>query len=224
MSFSIHDPDVRDRVHQARFSARQLLRALRVASGMSQADLAARCDVSRPRIAEYEGGTTEPSFERLSALVEATGHRLVAIPTGTATARPTATAYETGARIATILAGDPGPAGHAAALRELRAYSIDLSAQDPPVQAALCVTAPAPTGSAHFDAALAAVVEHRLGDHGTPVPGWVQEPDRYLSGTWVADPAANLEPGAQLMPFLRHGIMVGCTFFDTARPRRRPMS
>jgi hypothetical protein len=150
----------------------------------------------------------------LTTLVAATGHRLVAVPTGAATA----TVYETGARIAAILAADPGVTGHASALDVLRSYSVGLSTREPPTQVALCAAAPAPTGATHFDAALAAVVEHRLGEHGAPVPAWAQEPGRYLSGTWITDPAANLEPDGQLMPFLRHGIMVGCTFFDTFPP------
>lgn len=184
---------------------------------MSQVALATATGVGQSHISEYEGGTTEPSFERLCTLVEATGHRLVAVPMSLSTAAAAATAYEMGARITAILTTDPGPAGHAAALRELRAYSVDLSTQEPATQVALCVTTPVATGAAHFDAALAAVVEHRLGDHGA-VPGWAQEPDRYLSGTWVADPDADLDPGSQPMPFLRHGIMVTAAFFDTLPP------
>lgn len=222
MSFSESRPDIRFGGYRGRFSAGELLRCLRRHARMSQVALATSTGVGQSHISEYESGTTEPSFERLTTLVAATGHRLVAVPTTTPTPAPTI--YEMAARIATILAEDTGAAGHASALDELWVYSVDLCTEEPAIQVALCVTAPGPTGAAHFDAALAAVVEHRLGEHGAPVPGWVHEPGRYLSGTWIADPSANLDPGGQLMPFLRHGIMVTPGFFDAIGSRTPTVS
>lgn len=61
-----------------------------------------------------------------------------------------------------------------------------------------------------WDALLAAVVEHIARLHDLPVPGWVDEPERFLATPWVisqnpvtAADSVLYAPGA----FIRHGAL-----------------
>ncbi|MBK5222220.1 MAG: helix-turn-helix domain-containing protein [Acidimicrobiia bacterium] len=54
-----------------------MLRAARLRSSLSQADLARRAGVAQSVISAYESGRREPSLLTLARLVEATGHDLV---------------------------------------------------------------------------------------------------------------------------------------------------
>jgi uncharacterized protein len=54
-----------------------LLRQARNASGLSQAELAARAGVTQSVISAYESGHRQPGLPTLSALIEAAGHELV---------------------------------------------------------------------------------------------------------------------------------------------------
>ncbi|MYC68351.1 MAG: hypothetical protein F4X12_18680 [Acidobacteriia bacterium] len=76
-------------------------------------------------------------------------------------------------------------------------------------QAAALEERPELTGQRRWDSFLAAIVEHiaRLHDH--PVPGWVDEPERFLERPWVVSTTrlAGLEsvlfaPAA----FIRHSV------------------
>ncbi len=69
--------------------------------------------------------------------------------------------------------------------------------------------APAPTGT-HWDALLAATVEHVAALHDHPPPGWVSEPGRFLAAPWVACtlPAVRNECLAYApAAFIRHGAL-----------------
>jgi predicted nucleotidyltransferase len=57
-------------------SAGELLRAARVAAGLSQAELAARAGVTQSVISVYESGHRQPSLPTLAAMISATGHQL----------------------------------------------------------------------------------------------------------------------------------------------------
>jgi uncharacterized protein len=56
--------------------AAAMIREARRRSGLSQAELARRAEVSQPVISAYESGRREPGLRTLVKLVEATGHRL----------------------------------------------------------------------------------------------------------------------------------------------------
>ena len=53
-----------------------LIRESRRRSGLSQAELARRAQVSQPVISAYESGRREPGLSMLTKLVEASGHQL----------------------------------------------------------------------------------------------------------------------------------------------------
>jgi predicted nucleotidyltransferase/DNA-binding XRE family transcriptional regulator len=54
----------------------QLLRQARLASGLSQAELASRAGVTQSVVSAYEGGAREPALSTLQRLVQASGHGL----------------------------------------------------------------------------------------------------------------------------------------------------
>ena len=57
-------------------SAGSVIQEARRRSGLSQAELARRADVSQPVISAYERGRREPGLPMLTKLIEATGHTL----------------------------------------------------------------------------------------------------------------------------------------------------
>jgi transcriptional regulator with XRE-family HTH domain len=54
----------------------QLIRAVRLRRGLTQAQLAARAGTSQPVVSAYEHGRRDPSFTTLAKLVEAAGEEL----------------------------------------------------------------------------------------------------------------------------------------------------
>ena len=57
-----------------------LLRSVRHAAGLTQAELGARANVARPNVAAYEAGRREPLFESAVALLGAAGSEIVVEP------------------------------------------------------------------------------------------------------------------------------------------------
>ena len=57
-----------------------LLRSVRHAAGLTQAELGARAHVARPNVAAYEAGRREPLFESAVALLGAAGAEVVVEP------------------------------------------------------------------------------------------------------------------------------------------------
>ena len=180
--------------------AQRLLRSARRSGGLSQRALAERAHVHQPAIAAIERGTKDARVAHLDRLLRGAGHRLTTLPTWAPTAADTAE------EIAAALAG---PDGEDRAFRALLAFNDGLTAQEPALRVALCVTEPAPTADRRFDAALAAMVEHNLAPSRLPVPRWVRSPERTLDAYWVVDPYAP-DDVAEHTPkaFRRHGILL----------------
>ncbi len=56
------------------------LRAVRVATGLTQAELGLRAGVARPNVVAYEAGRREPRFDSAMALLDAAGAEVVVEP------------------------------------------------------------------------------------------------------------------------------------------------
>jgi transcriptional regulator with XRE-family HTH domain len=56
------------------------LRAVRVAAGLTQAELGLRAGVARPNVVAYEAGRREPRFDSAMALLDATGAQVTVEP------------------------------------------------------------------------------------------------------------------------------------------------
>ncbi|MGW6131044.1 helix-turn-helix domain-containing protein [Cellulomonas sp. NPDC055163] len=161
-------------------TAATLLRAGRAARRVSQRQLAVAARTDRPAIIAIEKGTRDPSVGVLDRLLAAVGHRLISVPT---LAAPVAVFADEIARH--LLTDDPE-----GAFRTFLQLHDTLRSQDAGVQVALCLTEPAPTGSAPFDALIAGLVEHLLTARKLPVPAWVEAPSRFLGSDWFVDDSA----------------------------------
>lgn len=58
----------------------EVLRSVRLAAGLTQADLGSRAGVARPNVAAYEAGRREPLFGSAVGLLDAAGAELVVEP------------------------------------------------------------------------------------------------------------------------------------------------
>jgi transcriptional regulator with XRE-family HTH domain len=85
-------------------TAGELIKAVRVRQGLTQADLARRAGTSQPVISAYERGLRDPTTDTLRRLISAAGERLTieAAPWGN-DLRPAATAEERARRLIAVL-------------------------------------------------------------------------------------------------------------------------
>jgi len=181
--------------------AAELLHQARLAAGRSQHALARLAGTPQPRVSEVERAVVDPTVRTLNRLVQAAGHQLAVLPTRAATAA--------GAAAAIAAQLESGPHGEDRAFRGLLGFSDGLTAAEPAVRVALCVTEPAPTGDRRYDAAIAGLVEHHLRTNRLPVPGWVHEAERTVEPAWVVDPDAGADVAVRTPPALRrHGVLI----------------
>lgn len=176
--------------------AAQLVRTARRGAGLTQRALADRARISGSAVADVERSAHDPGSESLERLLEATGHRLCALPT---TSSPAATWADL---IFRELRSSRG--SHAVAFRALIGLSDELAAASKPLRVALCVAVPAPCGDERYDAAIAGLVEHYLSKDRLPVPDWVGEPRRILAEPWRASPYTDRSEVPKAL--VRHGV------------------
>jgi transcriptional regulator with XRE-family HTH domain len=149
-------------------AASTLLRSSRLASGITQRDLAARAKTSQPEISTIESGKKIPTVETLERLLRQTGHRIIAVPgAGVDSA-------ETADRIGSAKSRD-------SALRAFLDYSDSLAAATGVDRVVLGIAEPHSTGSAAWDAALAALVDYWLSKSRLPKPEWINSLSRFLA-------------------------------------------
>ncbi|HEV7813422.1 MAG TPA: helix-turn-helix transcriptional regulator [Leifsonia sp.] len=148
-------------------AASTLLRSSRLASGITQGDLAVRAKTSQPEISTIESGKKIPTVDTLERLLRQTGHRIIAVPGSGADAT------ETAERIASSSSND-------SALRAFLDYSDGLARAAGVDRVVLGIAEPPSTGSAAWDAALAALVDYWLGKSRLPKPEWINSRSRFL--------------------------------------------
>jgi transcriptional regulator with XRE-family HTH domain len=179
----------------------RVIQAARRASGLSQREVSSISGVAQSTVSDVESGRRVPSATTVERLLRSTGHQLVAIPTRRSDA---AAAAE---RIARSLASRRGD--HA--VRHFIQLADDLAAEHESVRFALAIAEPAPTGAEHWDAAVAALVEHRLQEEGLPLPAWVRSDERRLSDEWTFGSGRYVIPVDRARvpaAFLRHGVLL----------------
>lgn len=152
-------------------TASTLLRSSRLASGISQGDLAARAKTSQPEISTIESGKRVPTVDTLERLLRQTGHRIIAVP-GSGT-----DAAETAERI--LLAAHPD--SDDSPLRAFLDYSDSLAQATGVDRVVLGIAEPHSTGSPAWDAALAALVDYWFSKARLPKPDWISASFRSLT-------------------------------------------
>lgn len=181
--------------------ASTLLRSSRLASGISQLDLAVRAKTSQPDISTIESGKRIPTVDTLERILRQTGHRIIAVP-GAGT-----DASEAADRIAGVIARSTGDS----ALRAFLDYSDSLSLATGVDRVVLGIAEPRQTGSRAWDAALAALVDYWFHKSRLPTPAWIDSPSRSL--TKPSSPQLSeydLEPDRANVPpeFLRRNVLI----------------
>ena len=178
-----------------------LVRSARRARRFSQRELARRAGLSQSRVAIAENAHEDPRFDTASRLLAGAGHRLYAAAT---TRDDVATIT---ADIRHALARDD----RALAFRLFIQMNDNLVAERGLLRGILAVTEPELTGSKSWDAAIAALVEYRLGREGVPAPSWTSAASRHLgrSRPLLVDPADPVpEPEDVPDAFIEHGVLV----------------
>lgn len=181
-------------------TAATLLRQSRRAEGLTQRDLAQRAGVHQPAIADIERHAHDTRVDQLDTVLAAAGRGLFALPTRARSAADWGDVIYDELRAA---------GGDSRAFRALIALSDDLAALSGALRVALSVAPPALCGDGRFDAAIAAVVEHRLAEDGLPIPSWVDEPERQLAEPWVV--SRFTDPSTVPAAFRRHGVLLAVT-------------
>ncbi len=151
-------------------TAAQLLRSARETSGLTQTELSRRARTSQPDISVLESGSRVPTADTLERLLGLLGHVVVAIPS----VGPDTVATAERIRAALRRGSDD------AALRALIDYSDALARENGATRIGLSLARPARTGHPVWDAALAGLVDFRLGEDRYPKPVWISDPDRFL--------------------------------------------
>ncbi|MGL4243232.1 MAG: helix-turn-helix domain-containing protein [Beijerinckiaceae bacterium] len=182
-------------------TASTLLRSARRASGLSQVELAARAKTSQPEVSSVERGRRVPTVETLERLLREAGFRIVAVPLFAVDAD------ETAERIAEALL----PGSRDDPLRAFLDYSDTLVRSSDVDRVLLSAREPRSTGSRDWDAALAALVDYRLGPPPSPRPDWITASSRHLDtpGSPQLGPY-DLEPDRDEVPeeFLRRNVLI----------------
>lgn len=177
-----------------------LVRAARLAAGLTQSGVAARSHIAQPNISRLEAGSQGTSTETVERVVRACGFRLAVLP---------------GVGLDVIGAAD---AVRSALVQgdEDRAYRVviqladDLESLHGAERVAACVAPPVPSGDERFDALIAGVVETRLDAEALPHPVWLRCMTPLATPWWVDHYTAGLDwvEEATPPPLRRRGVFI----------------
>jgi hypothetical protein len=93
----------------------------------------------------------------------------------------------------------------------LAEFLTEFGFEDEATRQELLTGAPRPTGSKQWDALLGALAVHLAFHDGAEIPGWVDEPGRFLDFFWFPTNTAAARGDAVVnapASFLRRGVMV----------------
>lgn len=141
-----------------------------------------------------------PRADTLERILRASGARLTISPT------LRTTALEAAAEIRVALAaGDSS-----GAFRAWLALNDDLARESATNRVVLTAFAPATTGSALYDAALAALVDYRLTEASAPLPSWVEASTALAEPTVLTDSRYITADDLGAVPeaFQRRGVLI----------------
>lgn len=186
-----------------------IVRHTRRARGLTQKDLGQRAAVTAAALSEAERGHRDLRGSTVERLLASTGYQLIAIPTRRA---DTAT-------LADQVGGALAAGSSDSALRHYIQLADNLAAEHRTTRLALTLTPPPPTGEKRWDAAIAALVEHRLDEEQLPYPDWTAEPARALARSWTLGAGQYIQPvDATRVParFRTHGVLIDPDFLASA--------
>jgi len=194
-----------------------LARSARAASGLSQSELALRSGIAGSSLSLIEHGKREPTFATLETLLRAARRSVVTIPTVRSDAARIAAEISAVLRAGADFSGTssggaiPVNSNEGWAFLHFIQLADNLAAEVGATRVGLTLTEPAPTGSAPWDTAIAALCEYRLNADALPVPAWINRQTGSPDTPWEPrtedyDIPVDL---AQVPPeFLSRGILI----------------
>jgi transcriptional regulator with XRE-family HTH domain len=186
--------------------AAEVLRTARLNRGLTQRELAKKCQVSQPAIARIESAVEDATLERLNGLLQPLGSKVTLVPFRTSTV------YETAA----FIRHDVSAGEFLHAFRSIIQLNDDIERADPATRVALCLTPPNATGDMRFDALIAGLVEYKLESAQLPKPLWVSDLRFFLENPWDLEQVPQLQERARLCTpeqFSRHGVFIDAVNF-----------
>lgn len=182
-------------------SAASVVRNSRRLRALGQRELGALAKVSQPQLSLIESGRSAPAFQTVEKLLRFSGHRLISVPT----------TRDDAASIADAIAESLNNSDEERAFRLFIQLNDNLMAEHGAVRFALTIAEPISTGHKRWDAAIGALVAHRLNEEGLPRPPWVDSADRSLGRAWaVGDGIYTITPPESRVPkeFLRRRVLI----------------
>jgi len=192
--------------------ARALLLEARRRSGLSQVETAMRAGVSQSMIAAYETGRREPTIPTLERLLEAVGAHLQIGLTDIAPIDPPERPVKT-YRPMTL----DDLARHLSAQDDVDPWLLvaefltEYGFEDKSTRPKLLARRPRRTGSARFDALIAALGEHLALSDDVDPPKWVEDAERFLDQFWFPTNTPDARADAVVFApasFVRRGVFV----------------
>jgi hypothetical protein len=178
-----------------------LLSSARRYRSVSGRALARDTSSSQAGLVDLENGNSDATTERLDRILRSLGYQVTVLPTRLGTAAGAAEEIRRHVHAENL----------DAAFRVILQLSADLERADAALRVALCVTPPATTDDARFDALLAGVVDHALTQSGLPLPTWLSESSRRLDEPWDFEPVPSLQALARSRTpeaLARHGVFL----------------
>jgi transcriptional regulator with XRE-family HTH domain len=179
----------------------QLVRELRTEAGLSIRGLADAAGVASSTVHRIEQGRLHPTVDMLDRLAEAAGARL------RVTSRADYAASLVG--LARALRDDIAAGESSLPVRRAAELAHRFHNADADTRRRMIAARPPDTGDQRWDAFVAALGEWLALHTGTPVPGWVHEPDRYFGGGWWVTSMKSMrawEYAGSPAPFKSHGV------------------
>jgi len=186
----------------------ETIRTARRAAGVRQRDLAARTGIAGSSLSQIERGHRIASTETADRILAGLGVRLVAYRSRAEDAAATARGIEE-----RLLAGNGQ-----GAVRRFVQFADDLENASAEERYLLALAEPQTTGAPTWDAALAALVEHRLAALSLPAPRWTDAVERFLPQDWVLSGGPYIVPvEADETPsaFRRRGVLIDPSFLES---------
>lgn len=189
-----------------------LIRSARQAAGLTQVELARRCETAQPAVAAYESGRRRPNIATLERLLEACDYDVEVV------ARPRVRRGAASlSQVAETMQEDLASGDEQAALRLLFGFADDFRGSSRAGRIALIADEPESTADARFDAALAGAAEFFAAEGGIPAPAWVNDVGRFVEPWWfvASRPAFHAYTLAHTPAlFARHGVFIAREVFD----------
>ena len=157
-----------------------LVKELRLDSGLSLRELAVASELAASTIHRTERGELHPTVNTLERIVSATGHRL------RIDARPESSGSVLG--LSMVLRGELSDQKGISVVRRAAELASRFDAAQSASRARMLMAEPPPVGAVEWDAFLGGFAEWLAVRSGMEAPAWTESPSRFLDRGWWVTP------------------------------------